>query len=83
MGDTGDDFSALKEMTKERRANRLATACVDGWQQHTPYHWHRTINGKKLNYWPSSGLVMIGNKKHNIKSKFIRDLLSAGKGGGE
>ena len=77
MGDMAEIFNAMKEAAKERRAERLDRADDAGWEKHTPYHWHRTIDGKKLNYWPSSGLVMIGQKKHNINSRYIREMLKA------
>lgn len=77
MGDMGEIFRAMKEHNKERREARLAAANPEGWTQHTPYHWSRTIGGKRINYWPSNGLVMIGQKRHNINSKHIRALLAS------
>ena len=76
MGDMGDIFRAMTEYKKERRAARLKRADDTGWQKHTMYHWYRIINGKKVNYWPSNGLVMIGKKRRNINSKYMRKLLA-------
>ena len=83
MGDMADDFLAMKAATKMRRADRMASANDAGWSKLSEYHWYRIINGQKLNYWPSSALVMIGTKKHNIRSKHIRRLLSQGAQGNE
>lgn len=83
MGDVGETFRALKERKKEQKAKRLQSANPEGWEKHTDYHWHRTINGKKINYWPSSGLCMIENKRYNINSKYIRNLLHGVMGGSD
>jgi hypothetical protein len=53
MGDMADSFNALKEHDKERRKKNLNAAIDDGWKKHTPYHWSRKLNGKRLDYWPS------------------------------
>lgn len=83
MGDMREIFDAMKEFRLERRAKRLSEAKEIGWQKHTEHHWFRVINGTKLNYWPSSGLVMIGNRRHNINSKHIQAMLAATKEKGE
>ena len=75
MGDVGEIYKLMDERKKERKAKRLEAANSEGWEKHTDYHWYRTINGKKVNYWPSTGLCMIGNKRHNINSKYMRKLL--------
>lgn len=53
---------------KNKRVLRnMAAANPAGWTQHTPYHWSRYIDGKKLDYWPSkrkwmfNGKVEVGN----------------------
>lgn len=53
MGDTGDYFRALNKLNKERKKRNLESASRDGWHLHTEYHWSRTLNGKRLDYWPS------------------------------
>jgi hypothetical protein len=75
MGDMGDVFRDMTAYKKEKRASRIANTDDKGWSKHTEYHWYRVINGKKINYWPSNGLCMIGKKKHNINGKFMRNLL--------
>lgn len=76
MGDMADVFNAMKIATKKKRNDRLQSASDEGWSKHTPYHWYRTIDGVRLNYWPSSGLVMIGPKKFNIHSQYIKTLIN-------
>jgi len=77
MGDVGDDYKALKELNAEKRQRNLENASRDGWHLHTEYHWSRTLNGKRLDYWPSrnkwqhDGKVMCGDvlafiKKHGV-----------------
>ena len=67
MGDVGDDYKALKELNDERKKRNLESASKDGWYLHTEYHWSRTLNGKRLDYWPSrnkwqyDGRVMCGD----------------------
>lgn len=36
-----------------------------GWTKHTRYHWSRTVNGNRLDYWPS-------RKKYQFKGKVKR-----------
>lgn len=38
---------------RRRRQRNLAAADPAGWEQHTPYHWSRQLDGSKLEYWPS------------------------------
>ena len=54
MGDTGDTFRAFREERTRRRSINFSRADPTGWKKHTMYHWYRIINGKKLDYWPSS-----------------------------
>jgi hypothetical protein len=66
MGDTGDDFKALKDHMKAKRAANLSSAKPEGWTVHTDYHWSMTLNGKRLDFWPSrnkfqyDGRIMTG-----------------------
>lgn len=77
MGDMGETFNAMKAADKERRHRNLQSADPAGWTQHTPYHWSRQLNGKRLDYWPTrnkfryDGRVRIGDVK-----SFIRKHLS-------
>lgn len=55
-----DLWGALKRHKKEKfNADRdafLSKAVKDddgGWTKHTAFHWSRTINGERLDYWPS------------------------------
>lgn len=44
-----------------------------GWQKHTPYHWSRTVAGKRLDYWPSRNKYQYGGKVlHGDVQTFIK-----------
>lgn len=75
MGDMAEVFNAMKTATKKKRSERLKSTSDEGWSKHTDYHWYRTIDGVRLNYWPSSGLVMIGPKKFDINNQHIKTLI--------
>lgn len=56
MGDMGDLFNAHREYDRERREHNLARAeeeRTEEWRVHSPYHWARLLQGKRLDYWPS------------------------------
>lgn len=74
MTDRDPVWDELKERSKTKfdadRARFLAQAAANndgGWTVHTDYHWSRTVNGKRLDYWPSrkkwqyEGRVMRGD----------------------
>jgi hypothetical protein len=80
---TGRDpiWDALKQHSKDKfaadRARFLADAkSVDdgGWTKHTEFHWSRSVNGERLDYWPSRkkfqyrGQVRRGNVMRIIKT---------------
>jgi len=62
MGDMGDLFNALKEHNKERKRKNLESANSEGWNKHTAYHWSRTLNDKRLDYWPSRNKFQYENR---------------------
>ena len=62
MSDVGDDYRALRELRAEERKRNLESASKDGWHLHTKYHWSRTLNGKRLDYWPSKNKWQYANK---------------------
>lgn len=60
MDEDAEFWQALKERSKAKfdadRANFLAQALIDddgGWTKHTQWHWSRTVEGQRLDYWPS------------------------------
>lgn len=65
----------FREQDKERKARNLAKADPTGWTQHTELHWSRTLNGKRLDYWPSrnkfqyEGRVMTGDVDGFIRKR--------------
>ena len=76
MGDMREIYDAMKAAKKKRKADRLESANDENWSKHTPYHWFMEVDGGRLNYWPSTGLCMINGNRHNIKSKFIKNLIN-------
>lgn len=67
MSNIVDKLRACREMKKERRERNLAGANSDGWHKHNEYRWSFTLNGKRLDYWPSrnkwqyNDRVMVGD----------------------
>jgi hypothetical protein len=55
MGDMGELFNAQQAATKRHRAEMLAKADTAGWTKHTDWHYSRTFNGKRMDWWPSGG----------------------------
>lgn len=61
MSDERDPiWDAMKQHSKEKfaadRKRFLEQAEKDddgGWTKHTQYHWSRTVDGDRLDYWPS------------------------------
>jgi hypothetical protein len=75
MGDMEEGFRELDRLNKERKERNLESASKEGWHLHTEYHWSRTLNGKRLDYWPSKnkfqyqGKVMCGDVMKFIKKR--------------
>jgi hypothetical protein len=74
MDEEAEFWQALKERSKQKfdadRANFLAQALIDddgGWTKHTQWHWSRTVEGQRLDYWPS-------RKKFQYKGTVYRGL---------
>lgn len=55
MSDMGEIYAAMQERTRQHRAEMLAKANTDGWTKHTEWHFSRTFNGKRMDWWPSGG----------------------------
>lgn len=63
-------------LSKAMVARRLREAeAPEGWVKHTPYHWARELNGKRLDYWPSKdkwsydGAIHFGDVEKFIEEK--------------
>ena len=75
MGDMGDVFREWKQQDKERKKRNLEKADPTDWTIHTEYHWSRTLNGARLDYWPSrnkfqyNGKVMCGDVQGFIRKR--------------
>jgi hypothetical protein len=67
MGDVGEDFALLKALNKARRAKNYDRALVIQpiFTVHTQWHWSIMVNGKKLDYWPSSSRWHYDGKSFN------------------
>lgn len=62
MGDMGDTFRVMKQQTKAHRARMLEQADLEGWARHTDYHFSRTFDGKRIDWWPSGGKAKYDGK---------------------
>jgi hypothetical protein len=62
--DAVEIYRAMDRHNKERRERNLAAADPDGWTQHTPYHWSRTLCGDRLDYWPSTNRFRWRGRTH-------------------
>ncbi len=75
MGDMAEDFKFLKQLNKDRKKRNLESASKEGWNLHTEWHWSRTLNGKRLDYWPSknkfqyNGKIMCGDVDGFIRKR--------------
>ena len=75
MGDEGEFWNEHREAERERKARNLASAGPQGWTVHTEYHWSMTLNGKRLDYWPSrnkfqyEGKVLCGDVQGFIRNR--------------
>jgi hypothetical protein len=57
MGEMADVFRELVRVRRAKRKANLERARqnLDGWTQHTSFHWSRELMGSRLDYWPSKG----------------------------
>ena len=60
MGDMGDVFRSYRQAIRERRcqnaeynAGQLLADGDNVWVRHCETHWSTTLNGNRLDYWPS------------------------------
>lgn len=62
--DTKDFYRAIDAMERHRKAKNLENAFDDGnWTKHNDYHWSRILQGKTLQYWPSTNKFQHGHAK--------------------
>lgn len=57
----GGGINLTKHMKAVKCRNMDAPA---GWVRHTPYHWAREVNGKRLDFWPSKDKWMYEGKTY-------------------
>lgn len=53
MSDMKEVFSDMREHSRRRRKRNIEVANPAGWMLHTQWHWSRTLDGHRLDYWPS------------------------------
>ena len=74
--DMAGDFKVMRRYTQAKREQNLEDnkkLADDGWTVHTEYHWSRTLNGKRLDYWPSRNKFQYeGNIHHGDVHGFVR-----------
>ena len=56
MGDMREAFDEMKAADKERKRRNLerAESSEVDWVEHTDVHWSTTLQGDRLDYWPST-----------------------------
>jgi hypothetical protein len=66
------DHGTEKFNADRQRFLEEATSDDDGnWTKHDTYHWSRTVNGKRLDYWPSRKKWQYDGKvKRGLKSMY-------------
>ena len=72
-------FKAINERNKERKENNLLNAQeffdYAEWVKHTEYHWSRSLQDKKLDYWPSTNRWMWCKKKYTGKPEDLMNFI--------
>lgn len=73
MGDMGDDFRALKEFRKKRKAQRYSDSAsarteiykeaLDVEEKNDGQHWIVRAEKETIDFWPSSGRWIVRGKK--------------------
>ena len=83
--DKDDDWSIFKVKKRYDQAQRQKNLTdaeeklSDRWIVHTEYHWSTTLNGEKLNYWPSrnkfqyQGKILYGDVHGFIRNREKND----------
>lgn len=66
MSEIGEMYKALRQNEQAsrelQRVENLRNHTSTDWIQHTPYHWGRWVDGKKLDFWPSRDKWMYDGK---------------------
>jgi len=62
MGDMGEIFGAMREATKQHRAQMLEQADTKGWEEITEYHYRRHFGPVRIDWWPSGGKCQVFQK---------------------
>lgn len=83
MGDMRDEFDALKEYNKERRAKNFAEfksledilVEVYHFKRHTEWHYNVMLDCDLLNYWPSSSKWHWRGKTYHGRTRHLLNFL--------
>lgn len=60
--DLAATFKAMREATREHRANMLEQADTTGWEELTEYHFRRWFGNTRVDWWPSGGKAQTWTK---------------------
>lgn len=61
---SSEEFAAMKEYDRARKQKNLGGAFDDGnWTKHSEFHWTRMLQGRKLQYWPSTNKFQHGTAR--------------------
>lgn len=57
---TGSKTQRLREKRNKKRVANLEDAVkhAEGWNKYTFFHWYKSINGIKIDWWPSTRKAM-------------------------
>lgn len=64
MGDMGEHFREADAFFKKRRKAHLDAFDPEGWTKHSEHHYSRTLQGERLDYWPSRQKFRWKGKTH-------------------
>ena len=67
-------YNGLKEGFKYDREQNLQAFNPIGWTQHTDFHFSQKINKNRVDYYPSTKVILLNGKRQ--KTKDVNKLLS-------
>jgi hypothetical protein len=67
-------YNGLKEGFKHEKEENLWLFDPIGWHKHTDYHFSQKINGNRVDYYPSTKVILLNGKRQSRKK--VNELLS-------
>lgn len=67
-------YNGLKEGFKLDKQQNLKEFNPFGWHKHTDYHFSQKINNNRVDYYPSTKVIMLNGKRQ--KTKDVKKLLT-------